>query len=221
MSPVLAFAQMSPRRDTLVRRIDECYAVPVRTPGPSDQPCGAPGYYTLQGCNCCPDGKTACLSTATCSLSGTGTYQCVSNLPVPGPGSGSSASHCPTGLEYCGTGHLCMPMGSNCCDNIGHYCPASLSCGTSGGSLTCLAATQVATAPSQPSTQINTGNGGAATTASSSPTSHVATTASGISINGGTPVPQVTLKSGAATENFSWTWSVGATLGGIFAGLLA
>jgi hypothetical protein len=226
ISPVLATGVVSQWANTLVRRTGECYPVPLQFPGPDAHPCG--GGYTLGNCNCCPDGRTGCLSPiAACSLGPVGNYVCVATS-----GSGTTTpTQCFVGHEPCGG--LCMPAGSNCCDSIGHYCAASERClknpdGSNAGicskSTTQAATTsfepttQAATTAFIPSTQATATANGVETSSPRSLSSQTALTQVSVSTNAGTSASQVTVSFGTKTRQSSW--GVGSAFVAIFTVLI-
>jgi hypothetical protein len=222
ISPVLATGIMSPWANTLVRRTGECYPEPLQFPGPDARPCG--GGYTLGNCNCCPDGRTGCLSPiAACSLGPIGNYVCISTT-----GAGTiTPAQCFARHEPCGG--LCMPAGSNCCDSIGHYCAASETClknadGSNAG--VCLkSSTQAATTTFESTipaattafiqtTQATASASGVGISSLPFSSSRTATTQGSISTNAGSSASQVTVSFGTKIQISSW--SVGGTFAAIF-----
>ena len=95
----------------------ECYILPI-TPTEYNglTPCGDGGL--IAGCDCCPDGQTACLNTVqVCALEGT-SYICENE----------SGSNCASqGLADCGSG--CMLSSATCCPGQEVWCPAGYYCG--------------------------------------------------------------------------------------------
>lgn len=199
ISPVLASGVMSSWTNALVRRANECYPVSLQFPGPDDHPCGL--GYTIGNCNCCPDGLIGCLSpVAVCAPGLVGNYVCVASS-----GSGTITPQCFAGDTPCGS--LCMPVGSNCCDTVGHYCPASEQCAANpdGSNVpVCSRSTQAAPTSAKPTIQASATAGGVKTTSPPSPSSDTAISTGSISTKGGTSASQAAVSFGTSIQKSSW-----------------
>lgn len=175
-----------------LQRRDACAILPI-TPTAYNglTPCGAGGL--TDGCVCCPDNLSTCLSPIhKCTLGPGGSYICTDAV-----GSDCAAQ----GLADCD--NSCMPQGATCCTGQNAYCPSGKHCCTNyDGSNGCCSDDSTTSSDSAPTS----------TTDGSAQTSSVATAASSILYSPSSP-GQVTTTSGVVAATTPGTPQSTSTTG--------